>query len=134
MNIFQLLFSFKGRINTKTYWLSIVPLIIVINLIQYSVGKNIAGGMNYATGEYIVGNTYYYLGQILLFGYPMIAIYAKRFHDRNKSGWWQLICLIPIIGAIWMNIELGFFKGTEGLNRYDPEYVPNQKKHKNPLI
>lgn len=51
---------------------------------------------------------------------PSILIYIKRFHDRDKTGWWVLIGLIPIIGAPWLLIELGFLKGTDGPNRYGP--------------
>ena len=51
---------------------------------------------------------------------PSIIVYIKRFHDRDKSGWWVLIGLIPIIGAIWLLIELGFLKGTDGPNRFGP--------------
>jgi len=35
---------------------------------------------------------------------PAILVYIKRFHDRDKSGWWALIGLIPVIGAIWLLI------------------------------
>ena len=45
---------------------------------------------------------------------PAIIVHIKRFHDRDKSGWWVLIGLVPIIGAIWLLIELGFLKGTPG--------------------
>ncbi len=31
---------------------------------------------------------------------PSIAVTARRLHDIDKSGWWQLVCLIPIIGLI----------------------------------
>ena len=51
---------------------------------------------------------------------PAIIVHIKRFHDRDKSGWWVLIGLVPIIGAIWLLIELGFFKGTPGPNRFGP--------------
>src|SRR5215207_8299926 len=40
--------------------------------------------------------------------YPSLAVAAKRFHDRDKSGWWILILFIPIIGFIWYLVELGF--------------------------
>ena len=51
---------------------------------------------------------------------PAIIVYIKRFHDRDKSGWWVLIGLIPIIGALWLLVELGFLKGTDGPNRFGP--------------
>ena len=54
----------------------------------------------------------------LLFLYPALAVYAKRWHDRGKSGWWTLIGLVPIIGGIWLLVELGFLRGTEGPNQY----------------
>jgi uncharacterized membrane protein YhaH (DUF805 family) len=33
---------------------------------------------------------------------PYIAVTARRLHDTNRSGWWQLIGLIPVIGWIIM--------------------------------
>jgi uncharacterized membrane protein YhaH (DUF805 family) len=26
---------------------------------------------------------------------PMIAVGARRLHDTNRSGWWQLLALVP---------------------------------------
>ena len=50
--------------------------------------------------------------------YPSIVLYAKRWHDRGKSGWWTLILLVPVIGGLWMLIECGFLRGTDGPNRF----------------
>jgi uncharacterized membrane protein YhaH (DUF805 family) len=52
--------------------------------------------------------------------WPGIAVGAKRFHDRGKSGWFLLIFLIPALGLLWLLIELGFFRGTVGHNRFGP--------------
>ena len=46
-----------------------------------------------------------------------ICINAKRWHDREKSGWWQLVGAIPLIG-LWALIENGFLRGTDGPNTY----------------
>ena len=46
------------------------------------------------------------------------AVLAKRWHDRNKSAWWAFIHLVPVIGVLWTFVELGFFKGTLGKNRF----------------
>jgi uncharacterized membrane protein YhaH (DUF805 family) len=45
----------------------------------------------------------------------------KRFHDRDKSGWWLLISLVPLIGPLWLLVELGFLQGSEGANRFGPD-------------
>jgi uncharacterized membrane protein YhaH (DUF805 family) len=57
----------------------------------------------------------------LILLYPSLALYAKRWHDRGKSGWWTLIGLIPVIGGIWILIELGILRGTNGPNQYGPD-------------
>jgi uncharacterized membrane protein YhaH (DUF805 family) len=31
---------------------------------------------------------------------PSLAVGARRLHDTGRSGWWQLIGLVPIIGLI----------------------------------
>ncbi len=31
---------------------------------------------------------------------PSLAAATRRLHDTNRSGWWQLIALIPLIGMI----------------------------------
>ena len=46
------------------------------------------------------------------------AVLAKRWHDRNKSAWWAFIHLVPVIGVLWTFVELGFFRGTTGKNRF----------------
>jgi uncharacterized membrane protein YhaH (DUF805 family) len=50
-----------------------------------------------------------------------LALQVKRWHDRDKSGWWGLIQLVPAIGPIWFLIECGFRKGTTGANQYGPD-------------
>ena len=31
---------------------------------------------------------------------PSLALSARRLHDSNRSGWWLLIVLVPVVGAI----------------------------------
>jgi uncharacterized membrane protein YhaH (DUF805 family) len=51
---------------------------------------------------------------------PGIAVSVRRLHDLDRTGWWLLISLIPLIGAI---ILLVWFisKGTDGPNRFGPD-------------
>ncbi len=39
-----------------------------------------------------------------------LTIQAKRWHDRDKSAWWILIGLLPVIGPIWALVENGFLR------------------------
>lgn len=42
------------------------------------------------------------LGNLVSLGLllPNLAVGARRLHDINRTGWWQLICLVPLIGLI----------------------------------
>ena len=37
---------------------------------------------------------------------PSFAVTARRLHDTDRSGWWQLIALIPLIGFIILLVFL----------------------------
>ena len=106
-----LLTSFDGRINRAKFWAGIGMLIaigIVAEIIDMALGLH--------AGPYGVGPVSFIAG--LAFIYFVLAIYAKRWHDRDKSGWWSLITLVPVIGSIWILIELGMLEGTRGGNRF----------------
>ena len=47
-----------------------------------------------------------------------VGVLARRWHDRGKSGWMSLILLVPIVGVIWLYVELGGLRGTIGSNRF----------------
>lgn len=53
---------------------------------------------------------------------PSIAVTVRRLHDTDRSGWWILITLIPIVGAIVLFVFM-LFDGTRGANRFgeDPK-------------
>ncbi|UXH77299.1 DUF805 domain-containing protein [Roseateles amylovorans] len=46
---------------------------------------------------------------------PSFAVAARRLHDIDRSGWWQLISLIPLIGGL---ILLYWLVQPSGPNRY----------------
>ncbi|MCV3239883.1 DUF805 domain-containing protein [Mesorhizobium sp. ZC-5] len=105
--------SFDGRINRAKFWAGVGVLFaigIVAQIIDALLGT---------TGESGLG----IVGVIVMLAsiYPALALYAKRWHDRDKSGWWSLIALIPLIGAVWLLVELGILEGTRGANQYGPD-------------
>lgn len=48
---------------------------------------------------------------------PSLAVTARRLHDTNRSGWLQLLILIPLIGWIIMLVLL--VQGPKEPNRYN---------------
>jgi len=48
---------------------------------------------------------------------PGLAVFVRRLHDVGKSGWMFLICLIPLIGPIWLLILL-LNPSNPGENKY----------------
>ena len=53
---------------------------------------------------------------------PLIAVGARRLHDTNKSGWWQLFVLIPLVG--WIVLAIFFLLPSEQeSNRFGPPEV-----------
>jgi uncharacterized membrane protein YhaH (DUF805 family) len=110
-----LLTSYEGRINRAKFWAGVGVLFavgILANLIDLMLGIRIGGDQGIGILGLIVAVASIYFG---------LAVYAKRWHDRDKSGWWSLIILIPIIGPIWVLVECGILEGTKGPNRFGPD-------------
>ena len=114
MNFQQFYLTAQGRVNRKQWWLWLMLPIFVISLILSGIDGAIGTGSPRGGGGLLSG----IWGLISLI--PAILVDIKRWHDRDKSGWWMLIVLVPVIGWIWFIIELGFLKGTPGPNRFGP--------------
>ena len=106
----HLLFQFDGRINRAKYWLG-----FVVVLVGFLIVGGLVAGIDSGAARAVLGLAY-----LALF-WPALAVQIKRWHDRDKSGWWVLIGLIPFIGSLWVLIECGFLQGTEGPNQYGPD-------------
>jgi len=111
-------FSFEGRISRSTYWLWYFLPVLVLSIIVSFVDA-ITGTFFFIAPEVPLGIINTVVSIFLL--WPMIAAGAKRLHDRNQSGWYQLIYLVPIVNLIWWFIFLGCLKGTDGANRFGPD-------------
>jgi uncharacterized membrane protein YhaH (DUF805 family) len=114
MDFKKFYFSPDGRVNRKQWWLYLILPVFIISLILSAIDAA-TGRLDPETGLGLFSGLF-----TLIVLIPSIIVHIKRFHDRDKSGWWMLIGLIPIVGAIWLLIELGFLKGTPGPNRFGP--------------
>ena len=119
----NLYLSFQGRTNRQPFWLGLLALIVVEWIVMFVVamllGVSLMPTMDPNVAPEAAASAMVPIWIVsLLFLYPALAIYTKRWHDRDKSGWWSLIILVPIIGAIWFLVECGFLRGTDGPNRF----------------
>jgi len=119
----NLLFSFQGRVNRAKFWLVALG-IVVVEVILFAA---ILGGAAMSGDPEQIAAAIGPLAGVVIFAFVVIATWisiavaVKRYHDRNKSGWWVLIVLVPVIGGLWYLIECGFLRGTPGPNTYGPD-------------
>jgi uncharacterized membrane protein YhaH (DUF805 family) len=78
--------TFSGRSSRSAYWwwiLFYVLVVIVASVLDAAIGTGVIAIL-------------VWLGFFL----PNLAVLVRRLHDTDRSGWWVLIGLIPLIGAI----------------------------------
>ena len=95
--------EFSGRARRKEYW-----MFVLFNLIASIV----AGFIDGLLGTRMIGSLYSLA--VLL---PGLAVRARRLHDTDRSGWWMLIALIPLVGWIVLLIFM-CLDSTPGENRF----------------
>ena len=105
--------DFRGRAGRKEYWLYF--LIYVIQLVVAMVIDNTV--LAAMTGPGGVG--VFYVLVILANLVTALSAGFRRLHDTNRSAWWLLIGLIPLIGGIVLLIFY-VLPGTPGPNRFGP--------------
>jgi uncharacterized membrane protein YhaH (DUF805 family) len=107
MSPLLIFFGLRGRVPRRTWWLYgvLAPtgLGVLVTVLMRVVG------FGPAQTEETVN---------LLVMWPMVAVSAKRWHDRNRSAWWVLVWLLPVVGWLWAVIDNGLLRGTRGPNRY----------------
>jgi len=97
--------TFEGRASRSEYWYFVLFMILCY------VAASIIDG--------VLGLFVLYPLTVLAFLIPSIAAGVRRLHDTDKSGWWMLISLIPLVGFIVL-IVLLCLRGTDGENRFGP--------------
>ena len=103
----RLFFSLRGRLSRKQFWLYGVLALLGLAMLAHAL-LGIAR-VRAPTADLIVN---------LLLVWPALAVSVKRWHDRDRSGWWVLLNLLPVIGWLWALIDNGFLRGTAGRNRF----------------
>lgn len=132
MGIQQWLFSFKGRIGRRDFWIWMVLWVVSMTLL-FVLANN--GMLDFQTAAFI----------LVCLIWPTACVMVKRLHDRGRHGGWALLMvlawmllsgnwaildgtlawavgrLIPVAIIVVMMIDLGAMLGTQGKNRFGDE-------------
>ncbi len=104
--------GFRGRARRKEYWMFILVNIVltgVLGIVDKILGLQLGGGEGVLTTVY----------GVLIF-LPWWVVQFRRLHDTDRSAWWLLLLLIPVIGWLVI-IAFNCQSGTPGENRFGPD-------------
>jgi uncharacterized membrane protein YhaH (DUF805 family) len=104
---------FSGRSRRKEYWyfvLFVAIISIVLNIIDGLIGA-------YARSSGVGLLSSIFSLAVLI---PSIAVTVRRLHDIDRTGWWVLISLVPLVGWIVL-LVFNVQDGTPGSNGYGPD-------------
>jgi uncharacterized membrane protein YhaH (DUF805 family) len=96
--------NFSGRACRSEYWYWVLFVVI---------GQFVSGVIDsWIVGAFILEGIFF-LATIL----PTVSVGVRRLHDLDRSAWWILLDLVPLVG--WIILLIWFcFKGTDGPNRF----------------
>lgn len=99
-----LLFLMRGRISRFTYWSACIPAWLIFTVLFVFLESSFGRGST-----------------LLLyppFFWCLVALSVKRMHDRGRSPIWLIAVVVPLLGPLWLLVELGLRVGTPGENQY----------------
>ncbi|MDD7597087.1 MAG: DUF805 domain-containing protein [Prevotella sp.] len=101
--------DFSSTISRERFWLGCLYYMLVF------IGA--------VAVDIILGDWFFIVTSLVSLGLaiPAIALQVRRLHSINKSGWWILISVIPVIGAIWLLVL--YCKKEEITNEEDRNFV-----------
>lgn len=95
--------TFSGRSRRSEYW-----WFALFNLLVSLVGAGVDAALGRPLIQFVVA-----LALLL----PNLAVLVRRLHDTNRSGWWVLIGLVPLVGSIVL-IVFAAQDSQPGTNRF----------------
>jgi uncharacterized membrane protein YhaH (DUF805 family) len=87
--------EFDGRARRKEYWM--FSLISILVSMAFGFVAGLVGGMMGLSENAVTMLALVYSAAVLI---PSVAVWVRRMHDTGRSGWWCLLILVPIVGAI----------------------------------
>jgi len=116
------IFSFNGRIGRMRYLAYSIGVNIILMAVMIPLGG--AGGLMGGEADMSM-IAMLVIGIFYIATFVISIMFAKRrLNDLNRSGWWFLLFLIPIVNLLFA-IYILFFPGTDGDNNFGPAPAAN---------
>ena len=90
---------FSGRSQRSEYWFFVLFYLLIY--IVLAIVDNVAGSFDSKSGVGLFTGIFW-LAMLI----PYLSVTVRRLHDTDRTGWWILIALIPLIGAIVLLVFL----------------------------
>ena len=123
------LFGFTGRLSRPGFWEVLFSIVLIDVLLvlgrMYVADSGVPWGAGPSSGLSLalVAAIPWVFG--VFTAWSLLAAMVKRCHDRGRSGALILIGLIPVVGWLWLLIDLFVLEGEERRNRYGrPPHAP----------
>jgi uncharacterized membrane protein YhaH (DUF805 family) len=104
---------FSGRSRRMEYWYFVL-FNIIVSIVLGVIDGLLLGTLDSGMGAGLLSGIYSLAVLI-----PTLAVTVRRLHDIDRSGWWILIALVPLIGVIVL-LVFALLEGTPGDNQYGP--------------
>ena len=101
---------FSGRSRRKEYWYFVLCNVIVSLVLS---GLDALLGTFSSSANLGLLSGIYALAIII----PTLAVSVRRLHDIDRTGWWMLIHLVPVIGSVVL-LVFAVLDSTPGENRF----------------
>ena len=109
---------FSGRARRKEYWMFAL-FNFIVGIFLFGIASIVVNAEMVTANKVII---IIYLLYTLGIMCPSIAVTVRRLHDTGRSGWWVLIGIVPIIGAIVLVVFT-----VQGSQQGDNQHGPNPK-------
>lgn len=108
--------NFSGRARREEYWYYSLAVFVISAILSVLSKAGIVG---------VIFSIVSFLFSLCIL-IPGIAVSVRRLHDTGRSGWWLLLCLIPLIGSIVLLVFM-VTEGQKGENKWgdDPKKEVN---------
>jgi uncharacterized membrane protein YhaH (DUF805 family) len=102
--------DFSGRARRSEYWWFVVFT---------AVASTVAGVLDALIGTQFGGTGVVQVLVALALLAPGLAVSVRRLHDVGQTGWWVLLLLIPVLGALVLIVAF-YIRDSAPDNHYGP--------------